>query len=547
MMTTCRLPRIPSRLFASIVLFLFLPLISSCVPYPVEDDTIWIQAHINLVPNKPSRFNRSGTGTRASELAIVVPAATKFSEQGPVPTEALDWKKVDTSSNTVSLLLPTNEDLRLFVYRYAEDYSLFELEEWLFGQSLNLNSIDFGKSEVFSVSSSESTLIVNGQRSSTLTIQLARQLSGRLAQSYVRGARIWADRIEPDGSFNRQFDEDENATTSDANGGYLLAPDYFDYVLVTEGGFKLNASSSYVPAAPMLATIPDKNRTEIHITPLTTLVASAPQLETLLTLSGDWRADIASQDGIPGELLRFSKVTEAYWMLLAGGTNPIVRTTQQQFNAISILAQNLVQGSESNISEDLPSLVGQAVDETLSNSEISRNLNDESKVALNLQLTGLTADLLRLLPNNDRVVEETLLDEFDELNQQAFKAVQTVLCELSDGLSVQFDPIILSISMIPTSENTIAVRGSISDDDIMSLSTYWAINPPQELQESIEPILINATFNQSGYVETILNVDNWEHFGSVSLQLTECSPINVISESCNWVPNSAQVNCNFME
>jgi hypothetical protein len=97
------------------------------------------------------------------------------------------------------------------------------------------------------------------------------------------------------------------------------------------------------------------------------------------------------------------------------------------------------------------------------------------------------------------------------------------------------------------SENTIAVRGTVSDDDIASLSTYWAINPPQELQESIKPVLINATVNQSGYVETILNVDNWDYFGSVSLQLTACNPINVISESCNWVPNSAQVNCNFME
>ncbi len=380
-----------------------------------------------------------------------------------------------------------------------------------------------------------------------LTIQLAQQLSGKLAQSYVMGANVWADRIEPDGSINQQLDEDENATTSDSNGGYLLAPNYLDYVLVTEGGFKMSATGAYIPAAPMLATVPEDSRAEVHITPLTTLVTADPDLESIFAQSGDWRADIASPQGIPGEFLKLAKVTEAYWMLLAGGTNPIIQSTQQQFSALSILANKLAQGGETAILEDLPSLVGQAVDETLNNPEISRILTEDSKLALNLQLTGLTAGLVELLPNNDQIVEEALLSEFDELNQQAFEAVQSVVCADSNEVSIQFDPIILSISLARTSENTVAVRGTVSDDDIASLSTYWAINPPQELQGSIEPVLINATVNQSGYVETILNVDNWDYFGSVSLQLTECNPINVISESCNWVPNSAQVNCNFME
>ena len=531
-------------LLISLLICLYL---SSCGPLPKEAEGNLVWLSLELQSKNSDKIKRSGTGTRGSELAIVVPAATKFSEQGPVATEALNWSKVDITSNTVSFLLPTDEDLRLFVYRYTEDHSLFELEQWLLSQTLHLNSIDFGKSEVFSVSSTESTLLVNGQRSSMLTIQLAQQLSGKLAQSYVMGANVWADRIEPDGSINQQLDEDENATTSDSNGGYLLAPNYLDYVLVTEGGFKMSATGAYIPAAPMLATVPEDSRAEVHITPLTTLVTADPDLESIFAQSGDWRADIASPQGIPGEFLKLAKVTEAYWMLLAGGTNPIIQSTQQQFSALSILANKLAQGGETAILEDLPSLVGQAVDETLNNPEISRILTEDSKLALNLQLTGLTAGLVELLPNNDQIVEEALLSEFDKLNQQAFNAVQNILCEFSDGVSVQFDPIILSISLARTSENTVAVRGTVSDDDIASLSTYWAINPPQELQESIEPILINATVNQSGYVETILNVDNWDYFGSVSLQLTECNPINVISESCNWVPSSSQVNCNFME
>ncbi|MDG2196625.1 MAG: hypothetical protein P8O70_07005 [SAR324 cluster bacterium] len=506
-----------------------------------------MKLHLSLQSSAPSKLSRSGTETRGSELAVVVRTRTEFSEHGPDLSDVLDWNRVKTLDNTVSLLLPTNEKLYLFIYRFQENHTSFELEQWLLGQSPLLNPIDFGKSEVFSVSNTESTLIINGERSSILSIQLARQLSGRLAQNYVMGANVWADRIEPDGSINQKLDEDENFTISGPVGEYDLAPDYLDYVLTTVGGVRLGASGVYIPAAPMLATLPEDRQIEVHITPLTTLVTADPALESIFAQSGDWRADIASPQGIPGALLKLAKVTEAYWMLLVGGSNPIIQSTQQQFSALSILANKLAQGGERSISEDLPSLVGQAVDETLSNPEISRILTEESKLALNLQLTGLTAGLVELLPNNDQVVEEALLSEFDELNQQAFNAVQNILCEFSDGVSVQFDPIILSISLVPTSENTIAVRGTVSDDDIASLSTYWAINPPQELQESIKPVLINATVNQSGYVETILNVDNWDYFGSVSLQLTACNPINVISESCNWVPNSAQVNCNFME
>ena len=522
-------------------------LLYSCGELPKEIENSWVRLHLNLQSSAPSKLNRSGTETRGSELAVVVRTTTEFSEHGPDLSDVLDWNRVKTLDNTVSLLLPTNEKLYLFIYRFQENHTSYELEQWLLGQLPLLNPIDFGKSEVFSVSNTESTLLVNGQRSSMLTIQLAQQLSGKLAQSYVMGANVWADRIEPDGSINQQLDEDENATTSDSNGGYLLAPNYLDYVLVTEGGFKMSATGAYIPAAPMLATVPEDSRAEMHITPLTTLVTADPDLESIFAQSGDWRADIASPQGIPGEFLKLAKVTEAYWMLLAGGTNPIIQSTQQQFSALSILANKLAQGGETAILEDLPSLVGQAVDETLNNPEISRILTEDSKLALNLQLTGLTAGLVELLPNNDQIVEEALLSEFDKLNQQAFNAVQNILCEFSDGVSVQFDPIILSISLARTSENTVAVRGTVSDDDIASLSTYWAINPPQELQESIEPILINATVNQSGYVETILNVDNWDYFGRVSLQLTECNPINVISESCNWVPSSSQVNCNFME
>ena len=530
----------------SLLILLQSIIIYACGPISKESSA-WVRVDLQLQTETVQQLARSGTGTRGSELAVVVPATTRFSEKGPLPSEALDWKKVNTSNNTVSLLLPVGESLRLFVYRYTEDYSLIELEQGLFSQSLHLNSIDFGQSDVFSVADPGTTLLVNGQSSSMLTIQLAQQFSGKLAQNYVRGAQVWADRVDSTGEGNRQLDNDENVTSSEPNGDYYLAPNYVEFVLATEGGFKLDSSGAYVPAAPMLATIPEDGQTEVNITPLTTLVASAPELAATLAQSGDWRADLASPVGIPGDLMRIAKAAEAYWMLLAGGSNPIIQNTQQQFVALEILSQSLVLGGSSSVLEDLPELMGQAASETMNNPLVSRELSEESKLTISSELINLTTGLVELLPDNEIVVENSKLADFDQLNEKAFNAAQAILCEFPEGVSVQFDPIILSITLVPTSVNTVAVRGAVSDDKIEALNAYWAINPPEGLQADIDPILVNATINQDGYVETILPMVNWDHFGSVSLQLTECSPVNVISATCNWSAGSQQVSCSFMD
>ena len=251
-----------------------------------------------------------------------------------------------------------NERLFLFIYRFTENHTSFELEQWLLGQSPLLNPIDFGKSDVFAVSESGDGLLVNDQRSSTLTIQLARQLSGKLSQGYVRGPQVWADRLDTQGKVNQQLDDDENFTNSSPDGDYDLAPGYLDCVLMTEGGFSLGASGTYIPAAPMMATLPEDRQVAVHITPLTTLVTANPELRSILAQSGDWRTDIASPLEIPGNLLRVAKVAEAAWMLLSGGSNPIMQSTQQQLGGLSILANKLAQGEENAILEDLPSLVG---------------------------------------------------------------------------------------------------------------------------------------------------------------------------------------------
>jgi len=245
--------------------------------------------------------------------------------------------------------------------------------------------------------------------------------------------------------------------------------------------------------------------------------------------------------------MRIAKAAEAYWMLLAGGSNPIIQNTQQQFVALEILSQSLVLGGSSSVLEDLPELMGQAASETMNNPLVSRELSEESKLTISSELINLTTGLVELLPDNEIVVENSKLADFDRLNEKAFNAAQAILCEFPEGVSVQFDPIILSITLVPTSVNTVAVRGAVSDDKIEALSAYWAINPPEDFQADVAPILVNATINPDGYVETILPMVNWDHFGSVSLQLTECSPVNVISATCNWSAGSEQVSCSFMD
>jgi|GEM_PF-1204925 len=522
-------------------------LLNSCGPLPKEEDSAWVRLNLQLHSNHSQKTQRSGTESRGAELAIAVPASTRFTAQGPNPSEALDWETVNTTDNTVSLRLPVEEPVSLFVYRYATAYSKFELEQAMLSRTLHWHAIDFGQSEIFSVPSSGTSIVVDGKNSSVLTVRLARQLTGRLAQNYVMGAQVWADRPDALGELNQQLDADETVSTSGLNGEYALAPDYLDYVLITEGGLKLDASGAYIPAAPMQATIPDDSQMAVNITPLTTLVAAAPELAEIFVQSGDWRADIASLEGIPADLMRVAKATEAFWMLLSSGSNPIIQNTRQQFSALSILAQKLAQGGRGAILGDLPSLLGQAVEETINNPEIARELSEDSKTVFIAQLTSLAAKLTELLPDNAQVIEESLLPDFDLLNQQAFAAVETVLCESSESVSIQFDPIILSISLIQTSETTVALRGTVSDDSVESLSIHWMINPPIGLQGTISPVVLNAVVSAEGYVDSILTIENWDHFGSVSLQLTECSPVNVLSESCNWVPNSSQVNCNFME
>ena len=130
--------------------------------------------------------------------------------------------------------------------------------------------------------------------SSTVTIKpQTATVGGKLAQSYVEGALIWADKLV-DGRGNLKLDAEEPRTRSEADGDYQLSGITGDYQLVTFGGYKKNSSGTKIKAAPMLAPAPEAGQTITNITPLTTLVAFEPTLKEKLSAYGDWNADIAS-------------------------------------------------------------------------------------------------------------------------------------------------------------------------------------------------------------------------------------------------------------
>ena len=85
------------------------------------------------------------------------------------PADYLNFGLLDLNSNQITLSLDLDTSLQLFIYRYAETFSLSQLETKLANQTLDQDAIDFGMTEPFSISSGSSTT------SQSLTVQLQRE------------------------------------------------------------------------------------------------------------------------------------------------------------------------------------------------------------------------------------------------------------------------------------------------------------------------------------------------------------------------------------
>lgn len=129
--------------------------------------------------------------------------------------------------------------------------------------------------------------------------------SGKVAQNYISGATVWADRIEKDGIGDFQILGEELFTQANSGnqGDFILpATPSYDYVLASKGG---NDVLLGITAFPMLAP-----KGAANITPITTLVVFEPSLKSILGGPGVYDTDIAFTEGTNPYVLKISKIIE---------------------------------------------------------------------------------------------------------------------------------------------------------------------------------------------------------------------------------------------
>ena len=168
-----------------LVLF-FSVLLVSCAPLPKEGDTSNLtEVTLTLQHRSSERSARAGSSSRATEFIVVVPGGTAFSEAGP--TNSLTSGLLNLSSSQIKLSLKLDTPLRLFIYRYAENLSISQLQTRLASQTLDQGAIDYGVTDNFTIPSAPNT----NQR--TLTVKLQREItfldSAVQGLSYTTGGR----------------------------------------------------------------------------------------------------------------------------------------------------------------------------------------------------------------------------------------------------------------------------------------------------------------------------------------------------------------------
>jgi len=163
---TLMLIGLANRLALLWVLLTFL--LTTCAPMPKEGEALdKAEVTLTLQHRSAERSARAGSSSRNTEFIVVVPSGTTFSAQGP--TNFRDYGVLDLSSNQITFSLDLDTNLQLFIYRYAETFSLSQLQIKLANQTLNQDAIDFGVTGSFSISSGSSTT------SQSLTVQLQRE------------------------------------------------------------------------------------------------------------------------------------------------------------------------------------------------------------------------------------------------------------------------------------------------------------------------------------------------------------------------------------
>jgi hypothetical protein len=357
-------------------------------------------------------------------------------------------------------------------------------------------------------------------------------VGGKLAQSYVRGATVWAEKLV-DGVGNYQRDPGEADGISSENGDYQLLGATGDFLLVTSGGKKLDSQGNEVDAAPMMAPAPEAGQASTNITPITTLVVFEPDLKTKLAEYGDWNADIASPSGVNGNLLRIAKIAETLSSAVSGGTSPIVEDLAGNLKSIGALASQLTSTSEDLTDPSvLTGVASSALSTVLSDPDIvQNNLSAEQKASLISSIEQATQGIANAIPASQDVVEDSATLAAVEAVLQEANIDQSIQIKitLGGGSSLKWAPVIREISMV-SSGNRLTLTATVDDDDTANLSYAWSagsdltISNPQQAEAQM------LDFNESEV--------------TVTLQLTD-SGGSTDTAACTW--QTSTTICTFVE
>ena len=251
--------------------------------------------------------------------------------------------------------------------------------------------------------------------------------SGKVAQGYVEGAKVFAD-LDGDGV----RDSNESQDTTDSSGAYNLSADAGSWTLITSGGTFLDSQGNKVNALPMKAPAPSTSGATANVTPLTSLVAANPGLKTKLdALGGDgWNADIASSSGVPGKLLRVAQTVEQAMKTLTTGDNAILSSDTSKLKTINKLADAFAKQEDISSKDALTAATQEGLLNALNDEEVITLTTAQKKIkgALVDAAKGAVEGVAAAISNtSDSVVESSVASTLETALDNATSVVDTAV------------------------------------------------------------------------------------------------------------------------
>jgi len=301
-------------------------------------------------------------------------------------------------------------------------------------------------------------------------------VGGKLAQNYVKGARVWADKLV-NGEGDLKWQNGESLAVSSSDGGYHLTEITGDFQVVTYGGKKQDSAGNWIDAIPMVAPAPEAGQTTTNVTPLTTLVAFEPALKQKLAAYGDWNADIASPNGVSSNLLRIAKTVETLSSTISGGDSPLITDFNANLKSLGVLATQLnATGGDFASDTVLKASASNALTTIVADTTLVQNTPTAAKKSqltnsLEQAVQGITG---AISATNEVVLEDSvLLSQIEEVLDNA-SIDDTVSITLNmGGSNLNFGAIITEIEMQWVA-NTLVLIATVADDDYSSLDYNWS-------------------------------------------------------------------------